>query len=196
MSERTLWLDIEPQNRETAATMKFIVESCQKIHAWIAGKEGDPETLLKTYNEIGMNRSLLAIVPKEALIRAIELGLEAKPLVHFSVAPRKNWTKVTYRKKRMTWDEYLAGRVSLSAPQGNRTMYPELAVRELYEEGIIRFHWGTVKLLRWYHLKLGRFLAVVSIRPEELLREITGLDFRYREKSQQWQMRIRVKSNA
>lgn len=191
MSEQTLWLEVKPDSRETEATLEFILLSCKEAQSWAMTKVGSTETLFKAFNEIGSNELTLTVVPKEALLAAIDAGVRGNPFNNrFRVAPRKNWVKASHHRKRMTWEEYLSGEASPSAI--SNTLAPEQAVRDLYEKGLIRFQWGTLRLVKSYLLKISRFLVKHDIEPEEILRRLTSVKFHYISRLDQWKMGLTV----
>jgi hypothetical protein len=191
MSERTLWLEVRPDNRETAATLRFIYDTCKIAQEWAKKQEGSTETLFKKFFEVDTNKLTVTIVPKESLLHAIDQGVQAKPFRdRFFVLPRKSWIKVTHYEKRMTWDEYLAGGVRKTTTA--RKMAPEQAVRDLYEKGMVKFHWGTLRLVKSYLLKLSRFLVDTHLEPEQLLKSLIGIEFHYVARKDQWLMGLKV----
>lgn len=189
-------------------TMRFILETSQDVKSytarriWLGERKGSIKPVQQLLNEwlgeyLRQNRiaeDAPRFALRDAMNEILTYGVKTPPEERidwegFSVEPRKGWSKEKKAEEPgMTWDQYMSGKTK-KVEGDNRTVKPDLAVRSLYEQGIVRFRWGSIHLRGPYEDRLTIQAARAGIPKEDFLRRVTQIDLvRVKEETDNWKV--------
>lgn len=189
------WITCGPADRQTTASMRYILETCQTAkkytyHRILAGdRKGNRKPLSTLIDE--WTREFLRIhrlaedAPRYALKDAIREVLvngisvhpqERKDYQVYTVEPRPGWKKVNESRKTLSWSDYLEGKKSERGID-KRTITPDAAIQTLFEYGLFSFRWGQVYLRGEFARKLQSQAKKRGIDEVDFLRKVKDIDF-------------------
>jgi len=192
------WTLFTPEDQETEATMRFILRTCRKLKTWTwakiatGGRKGSnkpQEELLEEWLREYLRENVLAeAAPRYALRDALReilrdgAGKEPDAKLDwsvFSVEPREGWVKGEEKKE---GEEEKKGK--------GKTVTPEIATQQLFEEGRLSFRWG--RLRTGSKGKLRNLAKAAGLAQEEFLAHVVRVDFAQR--SEGWRVRFVMKA--
>lgn len=191
------------------AMMKFILESCQQVKLYATekmvqgehrgstkGREGIVSEWVSGY--IRLNR-IAEDVPRYSLRNAVEDILDggtSVPLERrnsyriFVVDPRIGWKKQTDFGTELNWEDYLEGRTT--PKEDHRTVKPDTATYNLFEEGLVSFKWGRILLKGKFTEVIDRQCQVKGIDRMNFLREVKDIQFARIGSTDRWKVNFNI----
>lgn len=189
------WILCSPADKQTAASMRYILETCQSIkdythdRIFLGHRRGNRKPLESLIKEWLANYIRTHIVaedaPRYALRDAMREVLVNGIAVHpsertdyqvFTAEPRPGWKKASEKKKTLSWGDYLEGK-STKEETDRREVRPDVAVGMLFEHGSFSFRWGQVQLRGRYTGRLQTQAGKKGIDGVDFLKKTKEVDF-------------------